>query len=295
MNAKPEHLKIGDKVAVVAPASPFKRSELKAGINFFKRMGLTPVFGLHIYDKKDYLAGSDEARLADLLWALESPEIKAVFFARGGYGSMRIAAELKRKKIAPKVVMGFSDNCAILSVLSERFVVLHGPHVCSKALSNPDEKFASWIKQALMVCKPLGIFPCRLKVLKKGEARGLTIVSNLSMLTSSLSTPIEPNLADKILIVEDTNEPPYRIDRMLTQLRLSGRLKKLRALVLGSMGVNFNKLKTALEPIVEEFSGPILWGACIGHGEKNLPMPIGTNAEITTSPPRLKILESATR
>lgn len=294
MKAKPKHLKVGDKVAVVAPASPFKKGELEAGLNFLKQIGLVPVMGAHVYDRKNYLAGSDDARLSDLLWALKSPDIKAVFFARGGYGAMRISAKLKGEFFEPKIVMGFSDNCAILFALSERFVVLHGPHISSKTFINPDKKFIDWIKRALMVCEPLGDLPCRLKVLKEGEAQGLTMASNLSILVSSLSTPIEPNLDGKILIIEDTNEPPYRIDRMLTQLRLSGKLKGLKALVFGNMGTDFKSLKTALEPIFEEFAGPILWGAPIGHADKNVPMPIGVWAEITSSPPKLKILESAT-
>lgn len=295
MSEKPKRLKVGDKVAVIAPASPFKRAELKHGLNFLKRLGLIPVLGVHIYDRKNYLAGSDEARFADLLWALESPEIKAIFFARGGYGSTRIAAKLKRKRIAPKIVMGFSDNCSILFALQEKFVVFHGPHVTSKALIAPDKRFADWLKHTLMSPRPLGAIPSRLKVIKEGHARGLTLVSNLSILTSSLATPIEPDLSGRILIVEDTNEPPYRIDRMLTQLRTSGRLKKLEALVFGNMGVPLADLKTALEPIIKEFAGPILWGAPVGHTEKNMPIPIGVMAETTTHPPKLRILEPATR
>jgi len=295
MKKRPEHLKAGDKVAVVAPSSPFEKGELKAGMDFLKRLGLTPVLGAHIHNRENYLAGSDKSRLADLLWALESPEIKAVFFARGGYGSTRIAAKLKNKKIFPKIVMGFSDNCAVLFALQEKFVVFHGPHVASKALAAPNERFIDWLKRSLMTPRPLGVLPGKLQVIKEGHARGLTLVSNLSIFTSSLATPIEPYITGRILIVEDANEPPYRIDRMLTQLRISGRLKKLKALIFGDMGVPLKDLKTAFEPIVEEFAGPVLWGAPVGHIEKNLPIPIGVMAEVATSPPKLKLLQSATK
>ncbi|HDH96615.1 MAG TPA: LD-carboxypeptidase [Proteobacteria bacterium] len=220
MDAKPEHLKPRDRVAVIAPASPFDRRSLNRGLAFLKEMGLVPVPGKHLFDRKGYLAGSDEARLEDLLWALETPEIRGVFFARGGYGSIRIATALVDKDFEPKVVMGFSDNCAVLFALSKRSVVFHGPHVCSPAFAEPSARFKRWFAKALMTPKPIGYLPGKLRALREGSAEGRIVVCNLSVLTSSISTPIEPDLSSRIVILEEVNEPPYRIDRMLTQLRM---------------------------------------------------------------------------
>jgi len=287
-------LKRGDRVAVVAPASPFSRQDLNRGLRFMKGMGLVPVPGEHLFHREAYLAGSDEMRAADLLWALESSEIKAVFFARGGYGSLRIATKLMGKRLRPKIVMGFSDNCALLLALLKQFVVFHGPHVCSPAFSRPTTRFSSWLRKSLMTPEPLGFLPGKLKVLKHGRAKGRLLACNLSMLVSALSTPVEPDLSGKILVIEETNEPPYRIDRMLTQLRISERLSKAKAIVFGNMGVPLNKLRTALAPLLDEFSGPILWGASIGHIRDNLPIPLGMTADLTSDIQRIKILESAT-
>jgi len=254
-----------------------------------KDMGLIPQLGRHLFERDAYLAGSDDARLEDLLWALESPDIKAVFFARGGYGSMRIAARLSDKRFPPKLVMGFSDNCAILFALTKKAAVVHGPHICSPSFQRPSRLLLSWLRKVLMGAEPPGEFPSKLAVLKPGEAEGLSLVANLSMLVSSLATPLEPNLAGRVLILEETNEPPYRIDRMLTQLRLSGRLARVRAIVFGNMGVPRRSLECALQPLLEEFRGPVLWGARVGHIRDNLPFPVGVKTAVTTQPARIKI------
>ena len=236
------------------------------------------------------MAGSDRRRLTELTEALQDKTAKALLFARGGYGTQRLLPTLNGHRISPKVVVGLSDLTVLLNYLWQQHSLpsLYGPLVAphlgnpinskrlARALTEPDY----FQRQKLTAREILG---CR-GVLPYAPTRGILVGGCLSLIISTLGTPFECDTVHKILFLEDTQEEPYAVDRMLTQLKQAGKLKQVRGIVLGTFLLKNKlfpaKIKNVVQECLKDFPGPVLWGVRFGHCPDPLIVPIGLPARI---------------
>jgi muramoyltetrapeptide carboxypeptidase len=303
---KPRMLRPGDRVALVAPASAFARAEFDAGIVELRTLGFDPVYDDSVFERRNYAAGSAGTRAAAFDRAWRDPSIAALMAVRGGYGSVHLLPLLDPALIAgpPKAFIGYSDNTSLLSwlTLEGRVVTFHGPMLEGRLARGEAGYDRDTLLRSLCRAEPVGeITHPQLEVLHSGEAAGMLIGGTMSLLCASLGTPYAfdpPNGC--ILFLEDVAEPPYRLDRMLTQLYLSGILSRASALVFGEMPRcdDPNGTHTARE-VIEEltagFRGPVLYGLPSGHTDgATLTLPFGVEARVIAGPqPALVIEESA--
>lgn len=278
----PLGLKPGDCIGIVAPASPFEESAFHVGIGILESMGFRVRFPEGIFVRSGYLAGSDADRAAQVNAAFQDSDIQAIVCARGGYGSLQILPNLDYEAIRrhPKLVMGFSDITALLCALYHRsgLVSCHGPVVTS--LKNADPKTLESVFRMLTLNELPEIELVSGTVLSPGKASGPVICGNLTTLCHLIGTPFQPKLNGHILIVEDTGEKPYRIDRMLTQMKFAGVFEGLCGLGIGSFE-NCGETDELFEIIVRIFNPihiPILAGFEIGHVPGNIAVPFGFQA-----------------
>ncbi|GAB3961090.1 LD-carboxypeptidase [Spirosoma harenae] len=287
----PPFLRPGDTVGVVAPASWFPYDELADGLRILRddwQLNVIEGDSLHAIDGP--FAGSDDLRRADLQRLFDDPTVRAVFAARGGYGCYRIADDLDFSGLQanPKWLIGFSDVTVLLSLFSKNNIVsLHG--LMPRQFGDPDraaslESVRQWL---------FGRFPSHYAVEphslnRPGSAEGILVGGNLTMLSNSLGTPTDVDFAGKILFIEDIDETFFSLDRMMTQLRRSGRLEKLAGLLVGQftdMRANASLPfgKDAFEIIadtVADYSYPVLFNFPAGHVPFNLALPIGGTVEL---------------
>ncbi|MEE2657980.1 MAG: LD-carboxypeptidase [Candidatus Latescibacterota bacterium] len=306
-------LRSGDTIALVAPSHPGDQQRIEAASQFLRHREYGVEVMAHSSGSYHYLAGRDSERASDLMRAFENPAIAALFCVRGGYGSGRTLDLLDYDVIArhPKAVVGFSDSTALHLGLYAR-TGLVGFTGCLTDLDlatdppNPAKHFlhdALW--PLLTIARPLGELPIseELGVLRHGVAEGPLVPANLAVLCSLMGTPFAPNLEGCILLVEDVSEYPYRIDRMLTQLRLAGVFSRISGLALGDFTACFEpeemELSPTLEEIVEDAVGnrdlPILTGVPYGHLPRRLVLPIGGAARMTTDPASLSMTAPTVR
>jgi muramoyltetrapeptide carboxypeptidase len=297
---RPLPLRPGDAVAVVAPSGPVEGAKLERGLARLREAGYEPVRSRGILSRDRYLAGSDEKRAERLRWAFDHPEARAVWAARGGYGATRLLPLLDWRALASrrKLVVGYSDVTAILSFLSTRLHVptVHGPMPAAD-LSRPGgekslEPFARLVAGETECGERWGP-PC--VPLRGGTAEGILAGGCLSVLTSLLGTPYEPDFRGAILFLEDVAEPAYRIDRMLAQWLQSGRLSDVRGILVGRLVPARGETEVeAAHPVAEaaaRLSVPCWYGFPAGHGGANVPIPFGVRGRVDGKG-RLSLLES---
>ena len=303
---KPRAARPGDRVAIVAPASPFPLEAFDAGVGELRRLGFEPVFEPAIFDRRGYVSGDAGARARVLLAAVEDPAVAAIVAARGGYGSVELLPFLPIDAIRrhPKLLVGYSDITALLSFLTTRCGVaaLHGPCVAAGLHGGPAGYDESTFVRALSSDQPLGCLTApALEVLAPGEADGPLFGGNLTQLAASMGTPyaFDPP-AGCVLFLEEVGERPYRVDRLLTQLRFGGVLARARAVVFGEFpgcdepDASANARGVAADAL-RGFPGPVLWGLPAGHtAGPALTLPLGVRARVAAGPPPVvEILESA--
>ncbi len=297
---KPPFLKPGDTIGIAASASHFDRAEFLKGVENLKSLGFNIVFRDDIFHRERYLAGSDKRRSEELLEFLLNPNIKAVLFARGGYGLMRLLPELDKNRIdvPPKIVLGYSDLTSLLIYLNQKlgWVTFYGPVVAKDFSSHLNEKTRNFFHQAVTSLKPLGPFTfSETEIVKKGIAEGELTGGCLSLVVASLGTPFEIDTQNKILFLEDVNEKPYSIDRMLTQLLLAGKLNKVKGILFGDFanGGNKSHIREAIEDVLQGFQGPILYNFPAGHSEIKVTLPLGLQVKLDGNQGCLEYLEPA--
>jgi muramoyltetrapeptide carboxypeptidase len=289
----PEPLKEGDKVGIAAPAGPFKTDRFEKGLAVIKAMGFVPVVDEAVFAQERHLAGSDKHRAGLINRLFADDAIKAIFCARGGFGCLRMLPYLDYELIRehPKILIGFSDITALLVTLMQRcgLAGLHAPVVTSLAVA--DEESKARLKQVLTAGGPVDLSPADPIVVKKGRVGGIVTGGNLATLCHLVGTDYAPDFSGKIVLLEDVNEAPYRIDRMLTQMRLAGCFDSMAGLVLGSFKDcgSIESILNVIEDLFADFSGPIMAGFRVGHGETNLAMPVGVEAELDTDEKILRI------
>jgi muramoyltetrapeptide carboxypeptidase len=303
---KPRALRRGDRVAIVAPASPFPRDEFQAGVEEIRRLGFEPAFDDAVFERVRYTAGAPASRARQFLAAWQDPGIAAVFAARGGYGSVELLPFLSvgALTLSPKLLVGFSDVTALLSFLTTRcgMTALHGPTVAGGLRGGTEGYDRDSLVRALTSVEPMGELDApALEALGAGEADGPLHGGNLTQLAASMGTPYAFDPPDGcVLFLEDVNERPYRIDRLLTQLKHAGVLSRARAIVFGEMrGCDEPDGTTTARDAVTEalrgFPGPVLWGLPAGHTSgPALTLPLGVLARVVSVPrPSVVLLESA--
>jgi muramoyltetrapeptide carboxypeptidase len=279
--------------------SPGQRALVERSLRLLERWGLRPEMAPGIWERRGYLAGDDSQRAAQIRWALEDPSIKAIFCLRGGYGSMRILdlVPLAMLRQQPKILVGSSDVTALILAFHchSNVVTFHGPNLTDPGLSMGESSpTALSLYRALFVAEPPDPIP--VMPILGGLARGRILGGCLSIVTAMVGTPHLPQLEGTILFLEDTNEPIYRIDRMLCQLRLCGHLRGISALSLTLPSTQSSKQdQKGLERILRGLSlshgVPVVTGLCSGHSRPNLTIPIGIMASLDAQSGELTFLQ----
>ena len=304
---KPPALRAGDRVAVLAPASPFTREDFDRGIEEVKALGFVPVYDDRVFARRGFVAGEAAARAAAFVSAWEDPTIAGVLCVRGGYGSVQILPllNLARVQATPKVFVGYSDVTSMLTWLTLHggIVTFHGPMLAGRmSLGADGYDRGSFMRAVTTTGEPIGDLPIsHLEIVRPGEARGMLLGGTLTQLLASFNTPyaFDPP-PGHILFLDEVGERPYRLDRMLTQLRLSGLLDRAAAVI-------FNELPGCDEPggnttardvvrdLMRDFRGPVLLGLPSGHTiGPSLTLPFGVEATVdAAATPRIAIEEAA--
>ena len=300
---RPPALKEGDVVGVVAPAGPVDKEQLQAGLEVICKMGFKPLLGKHIHARSGFLAGPDKDRAQDLMDMLRNPEVRAIFCARGGYGVNRILSLLKPSEIRahPKIVVGSSDITLLLNFLVQKcgLIAFHGPMVAGSFGRAEMKKSRRQFKALLTGDSKSKVFHApKAKVFSKGVAQGRITGGCLTLLCRSLSTPYEINTKNRILLIEDVNEPFYRIDGMLWQLKEAGKFKGIRGIVFGEM-INCQPNKSepyTLRKTISDFfktdNFPVLMNCPVGHGKEMWTLPLGVPAILDSEAKSLTIKEN---
>jgi muramoyltetrapeptide carboxypeptidase len=271
-------------IGVIAPAGPAALDTDKA-IAWMRARGYSLRVFPGVYEKNDYLAGSDEVRLNDLHAAFADSEVDAIICLRGGYGTPRlldrIDFELLRNNAKPFI--GYSDITALHLAISRYagFVTFHGPMLNADLLGDKqkptESSFFNMLRgqvRADSVLTHPAAYP--LTTIEPGIAHGRLLGGNLSMIAATMGTPYEIDAEGAILFIEDINEPLYRIDRLLTHLRLAGTLHKLRGVLVGDVaGVDAIALERLLKQTFAPLHIPVLAGWRSGHCDPNLTLPMG--------------------
>jgi len=285
---QPPFLKQGDKVAIVSTARKIPKDELKFAVDKLKEWGLDIVFGEHLFEEHNQFAGNDEMRTSDFQKALDNDSVKAIICARGGYGTVRIVDGLDFSKFekTPKWVVGYSDATVLHSHISDNFGIqtIHGTMPINFE-ANTKEALDS-LRKALFG-EELFYKISRHKLNRNGSCEGELIGGNLSLLYSLMGSTSEINTAGKILFLEDVDEYLYHVDRMMQNLKRSGKLSNLAGLIVGAMSnMNDNAIpfgKTAEEIILEavtEYNYPVCLRFPIGHIDDNRAIIVNKKANL---------------
>jgi muramoyltetrapeptide carboxypeptidase len=312
---RPAALRVGDTVGLITPATyvsdPDRLATMARTIDYF---GLKLKLGSNVRKRTGYLGGTIDERLADLHEMFRDPTVKAIFAIRGGYGSAqlldRIDYQLVRKH--PKIFLGYSDITA-LHLAFNRYaglVTFHGPMPLAAFTQYTQTHF----RRALFEAKPLGALTIptsvnwlrpahTLRVIRAGQARGPLIGGNLSLIAATMGTPYEIDTRGRILFLEDIDEEPYKIDRMLTQLRLAGKLDQAAGVIFAecnncrprNLNPSFEStlsLGEVLDSILANLKVPVLAGLTLGHSDDQLTLPLGVMASLNADKGELVVEEA---
>ena len=288
----PVPLKPGDKSIIIATAAAVTPNDAQYAQTILERWGLKVDFGKNLFEQKDQFSGTDQQRLYDLNNAVANSDYKAIFFARGGYGTTRILDQVDTKGLvnSPKWLVGFSDLTPMLNLCSKRGIAtIHGP--MPRLFKKTSDQALENLRRTLFgesLCYSVLKHPFN----RKGIACGQLAGGNLAMIINSFKTCSEIDPTEKILFIEDTGEYYYQLDRMMVQLKRAGFLEEIAGIVVGA----FTELednttpfgKTAYEIISEHcanYQYPILFNFPAGHIKDNNPLVIGKKA-------RIKVTES---
>ncbi len=294
---RPPALQPGDLVAVVAPAGPFDSALLEKGAAIWRDRGFVVQISPELKQRREYLAGDDDHRLKLLEAALSDPAVKAVVAARGGYGSLRLLDRLNLESLArqPKIVIGFSDLTALQLDLwrQRRLVTFSGPMMASRQLIEMNAPEREVYFATLRNTDPPPPLAAKQIIRPTAKtANGWMMAGNLTMLCCLAAAQRLPDLHGAVLLIEDVNEAPYRVDRALTALRLGGHLENLAGLVCGSFGPEIDDatLHRILLDCLRDSAFPILSGAEYGHDGPNRLIPLGVPVEFDSFSRQVRFL-----
>jgi muramoyltetrapeptide carboxypeptidase len=274
-------------VALVAPAGPLDETQLQHAIANVRAFEWEPVVGTYVLERNAYLAGTDDQRAEDLNRFAADDSVDAIWCIRGGYGAMRLLRRLDYDawRRRPKALIGYSDITALHAAIGARadLVTFHGP--TARTTSTPFSRDS--LRAAVIDGRnPCGAAPSAATLLA-GRARGRLAGGNLALVSALTGTPFAPSLDGAVLVLEDVSEPVYRIDRMLTQLRLSGALDHLAGIAFGHFteipddpAAESRPLLDLLEEVAATCGVPCLAGIPIGHIPDQWTIPLGAMAEL---------------
>ncbi len=300
--SRPLHLQAGDRVAVVAPSGPLDPDRLGVGVRLLESWGLRVEVGEHALDRAGYLAGSDRDRASDLGRAWTDDGIRAIFCARGGFGAGRLVELLpwdRMRRSEPPVLVGSSDVTVLHDAVAVRLgaATLFGPMIASELVAGaaPGDVSVDRLRASLFepesacVLEASDVLP-----VSPGLATGRTAGGTLTLVASALGTPDQRVLDGTLLLLEDVNESPYRVDRLLTQLLRSGALDRVAGFVLGSWEGCGDVLPVLAERLLP-LGVPIAAGFAFGHGSPQLTVPLGVPATLDAGAGVLRFAEPALR
>ncbi|WP_346539059.1 LD-carboxypeptidase [Micromonospora sp. DPT] len=288
---RPPVLRPGDTVMLVSPSGPTRPERVARGVELLTGWGLRPVLAPNAYARRGYLAGDDALRAADLNTAFADPEVRGVICTRGGYGAQRVVdlIDMAAVRRDPKVVAGFSDITALQFALwrGARLAGVHGPGAAWLDERLP-LRSAESLHAALMTTEPVTVAATpdeeTFAVRVPGRAVGPLLGGNLCLITASIGTPDMPDLTGAVLLIEEVQEPPYKVDRMLTHLRRAGVLDGVAGVAVGQFTECADGWDTTVTDVLTECLGdlgvPVLGGLPVGHGVGQLTVPVGTRATL---------------
>ncbi len=276
-------LQKGDTIGVAAPSARFDDNLLQKGIQCLKMMGFRVYIPESIYNEKRYLAGADRDRAKVVNDLFSDPRIKGIISARGGFGAMRMLGYLDWGKIKdnPTLFMGFSDATSLISSLIQKagFCAVHGPNLVSLAKAGQatlDGFYRAVTGQLNEISIEGGQW------LVKGKRSGPLLGGNLATLVHLIGTRFSPEFHNGILFIEDIGEPAYKIDRMLSQMKMAGLFDHINGVVAGSFEgcANSDYIPEILSEIFNEYQIPVCMGLDAGHGPVNLSLPMGVHVTL---------------
>jgi muramoyltetrapeptide carboxypeptidase len=304
---RPPALRPGDTVGIIAPAGPVEPGALEAGCATLLRLGYRPTYLPSILDRDLYFAGSVERRLNELHEMFRRREVRAILCARGGYGCNYLLPHIDLGLVRrnPKVFVGCSDVTTLLTYLCDAtgLITFHGPMAAGDfGRADGIDEDAWFAAVASGEAYERAFDAAEVEPLAKGTAEGVLYGGCLSLLCASLGTPYEIRTRDTVLFLEDLNEPPYRIDRMLMHLKLAGKLKGVKGVVIGEMrrceqrGVEDYTLQQVVTRVLADLRVPIAFGLKSGHvSNRNFTLPLGVRATLDVNESVTLSYESAVR
>jgi len=309
---KPKRIEKGSCVRLIAPAGFLSREQLDYTVSTLKTFGLEAIFTETVLKKEGFLAGTDQERLDDLHAAFLCKKSDSILCIRGGYGTMRLLQDIDYDliRLNPKPLIGYSDITALLQAIY-KFSGVVGFHGVV-GISDFDEYTQNCFRQIfiennweqpVISNKVIDNKELAPKATVSGKARGVLVGGNLSLLVSLLGTPYDIDWAGKLVFIEDVNEPPYIIDKYLTQLLLSKKMQSASGIILGTFakcdidGIDVTKTNSfSLLEVIKERLGnlniPIIYGFSFGHIEQQAIFPVGLSAEMDTDSFSVNLLES---
>lgn len=301
---KPPRLRVGDTVGLINPASPIEREDIDYAYKELASLGLKVKLSSHLLDRYGYLAGRDGDRAADVNAMFADPSVQAILTMRGGWGGNRILPlldyDLMRSQ--PKILIGYSDITSLLIAIYARsgIITFHGP----VATSTWNPFSVSYVQRLLFNAEPALMrnpSATRSVAIAPGKARGKLVGGNLSVLAAMVGSPYLPDWNNTILFVEEIGEDIYRVDRMLTQLKLAGILDKINGFIFGQCtdceAGEGDEPSLSLSEVLSDWIRPLQipawYGSAIGHVRDKFTVPVGVEVEIDASQGTIQLLESA--
>lgn len=306
-------LKKNDKVAIIAPSSPANYKIVLEAKEAVKQLGLTPIMFPSCFKSHGHLSGSDEIRAKDINDAFSNPEIKGIICLKGGYGVPRILPLLDYSKIKknPKIFIGYSDITALHIALAKKcnMITYHGPMAAAGLIKSLDEYTISYFKKALFSTVPLGLVKNpndeEIITLVDGTVNGKIIGGNLSLIVSTLGSPYEIDVKNKILFIEEVHESNYKIDRMLTSLALANKFNDCSGIILGTFSNCNPEFKNGIQKdldldiifkeIIIPFNKPTILNFRAGHNYPQPTFPFGVDVNLNATDKTITFLESSNK
>jgi muramoyltetrapeptide carboxypeptidase len=286
----------GDRVGVAALSGPVAGENLARGVEALYELGFEPVLASNLSERHQFFAGTDEQRLSGFHELVADDSLGAIIFARGGHGILRILSRLDWRLMSrrPRAYVGYSDLTPLLNLLVSRLglVAFHGPMVAvdlARGLAGPERDS--------LVGALAGELPAPIPVAGAGSpVDGVLVGGCLSLLNAVVGTEFQFQMQDQIVFWEDVDEPLYRLDRMMTQLRLSGSLTRIRAMIVGRFDLHPDDRESGLLPDLltewgHEFECPMTYGVESGHCQPNMTLPLGMRVHLDPDHGEMRFLE----
>jgi muramoyltetrapeptide carboxypeptidase len=302
---KPPALRPGDEIRVIAPASAPDMIKLSRGISKLKKLGYRVTVGKNIkkLNQRNDLAAPAKDRAEELMSAFRDDNVKAIFCARGGYGSIHILSLLDYEAIAenPKIFMGYSDITALHLAINRNsnMVTFHGPMVASDVEDLSKPSFKEFLQFLSGKSNEINIYRDRLiKYIIPGKTEGYSMGTNISLVASLLGTNYIPETTGRIFFIEDTDVTSGDIDRYFFSMKLANIIEQFNGFVFGDFKAIFDKeepmpsIEDVIQKFMNEINKPSLYGAPFGHGEEQMVLPLNAKIRISDEEPYMELVEN---